>query len=482
MMTEVAIIGAGPAGLAAAEILSDAGVEVTLIDEQSRAGGQIYRQPPVEFAVGDWLSDPVYGEGKALLSRVQAEQRIRWQLGTTVVGVRLEEGGDVDQPSHVLSLHSQGRVHSLRARHVLIAPGCHDLPVPLPGANLPGVMATGAIQAFLKSQQLIVGDRTVLTGTHPLQLIVADQIVQAGGRVAAVLFAQSLRNVLRAALAAPLAIAGSGQLTYFCKVLGRLRRAGVPVRFSQVVTQAHGEQALNKVSVARVGSDWLIEREHACQIDCDSLGVCFGFLASSELTRQAGVEHRWADDAGGWISLADPWFRSTRHGISVAGEITGVAGAQVAAEEGRLAALGILLDLQRHSLAKAEQLAAPIRARLDRLNRFQHLLRTVAAPPWRLLSQLQRDDVTLCKCEAVTFGELRTLLDEHATIRSGSAAKLLSRIGMGLCQGRYCNYYLTRVLSEHRGVAPATIGAFSAQLPAKPVRIGDLTDSLRQTQ
>lgn len=473
MRADVAIVGAGPAGMAAAQLLVDAGLTVTVIDEQGRPGGQIYRQPPQEFTVPNWLASGIYAAGKRLLSEVSVHPQVDWHLRTTVLGI--ECNGD----TRTLVLDAPGGLRLIDAAHVLIAPGCYDMPVPFPGSTLPGVMATGAIQAFIKSQQIVAGDTIVLSGTHPLQLIVADQIVQAGGRVAAVLFAQSLRSVLAAALSMPLAILGSGQLAFFTQVLWRLRKAKVPIRFSQTVVQANGGEALESIDVGHVGSDGRIDRSRSYRIACDRLGVCYGFLSSSELTRQVGARHAWSRDGGGWICRCDEWMRTNVPGISVAGEITGVAGAQVAAEEGRLAALGILQTFARITEEEARRRASPVRKRLARLNRFAQGLRSASAVPWRLLEDLQSADAIVCKCEEVTCGELTALLDANPTVRTANTTKLLSRVGMGLCQGRYCGHYLTCLLNARTGGETAdAIGAFSAQFPAKPVRISALTKAL----
>lgn len=475
MKTDIAIVGAGPAGLAAADVLASRGLDVTLLDEQHAAGGQILRQPPASFRVARWLPEAVYRKGKALFADVRERSGLHWKFGTTVLGIA-EDRSDAwgtASPSYSLSMAAGDRVEEIRARQVLIAPGCYDMPVSFPGSTRPGVMSAGGIQAFVKSQQLVAGERFVFIGTHPLQLVVADQVRRAGGDVAEVTFAQSLSRFLEAGASFDM-LSHGGKLAYFGATVARLRGAGVRIRFGETVIGTRGESAVTSVTVARTNEAGDIDRSAQREIECDRLGVCFGFLASSELARQAGVTSRWSDDGGGWICEHDAWMGTNRPGIFVAGEITGVAGSDAAMQAGQLAALGLLRERGVLRAEEAEQKAQPVRRRLQRHWIFAQRLREMAYPGWRLLEQMLTGDSLVCKCEEVTSDAFAAFLAQNTAVRSASAAKLGCRTGMGLCQGRYCNYYVTRILAGKTGLAPGEIGPFTAQWPAKPVRIGSL--------
>lgn len=475
--TELAIVGAGPAGMAAAEAAADCGVSVVVIDEQPSAGGQIYRQPPREFSVPDWLEGRVYQAGKALLNRVSNDTRIRWLEESTVSGIVpvADAGGD---GRFTLITDGPEGVGSVTAESVLIAPGCYDMPVPFPGWNLPGVMAAGGIQAFLKSQRFIPGTRFLFTGSHPLQLVVADQIVRAGGDVAGVLFVQSWRRALRLWTSPSVVWYGRAKLLQTAAILRRLRRAGVAVRFQETVVRADGGDRLESVTVAPTGADGVANPASGREIACDRLGVCFGFLASSELARQIGAAIRWNAQCGGWIVSHDKWMRTSMPGISVAGEITGVAGADVAAEEGRVAAIGCALDLGKIDSQRADRLAAASRRKLAYLNQFARLLSELSWPGDRCLDQWLSDrDINLCKCEEVTVGDFVDQLQRNPDITSASAAKLLTRAGMGPCQGRYCQFAVTRLVARHSGQPEQRVGGFTGRFPSRPVEISALVDS-----
>jgi hypothetical protein len=167
-------------------------------------------------------------------------------------------------------------------------------------------------------------------------------------------------------------------------------------------------------------------------------------------------------------------MRSTIPGIYVAGETTGVAGSDAAMEEGKLAALGCALDLGRLQPAMAENQALSIHRDLRHLNAFAELLSRLSWPGDAFFDQLMSDTSIVCKCEELSVGDLLKMLHDNPDIGSASSAKLLSRAGMGLCQGRYCHHAVTRILAQTQGREEQEVAGFTARFPAKPVLINDL--------
>ncbi len=160
-MFDLAIVGAGPAGMAAAEAASDQGLKTVIIDDQSSAGGQILRRPPAAFSVQDWLPQRIYRHLHRLYQRFrQLEQQdsLTHLHGTAVLGISPEDG------HFVLYVNGANGFEPLQADRVLVASGCFDMPLAFPGAQLPGVMATGGLQAFFKSQQIVPGERFLFVG------------------------------------------------------------------------------------------------------------------------------------------------------------------------------------------------------------------------------------------------------------------------------------------------------------------------------
>jgi thioredoxin reductase len=474
---DVAIIGAGPAGLSAADVLRRYDLGVVVVDEQHRPGGQILRQPPQDFRVQNWLPAKLYDRVKSLLYSLDGSDEVSWSLGTTVLGMM--EGSPYrtsagESASHEVWLQRQGRCEVLHAKVVLLAAGCYERPLPFPGWTLPGVMGTGAIQGFVKSQQLVPGSRFLLVGHHPLQLIVADQLLSAGADVAAVAFTQSLRRAFDV-LKVPVVMARHGrQLMETAKVLTRLKRAGVPVLFETTIVDAEGEHTVEQARIAPLMSDGSIDHDRSSVIHCDRIGTCHGFLVSSELARQAGAEITWKENEGGWLVDHDQWFESSVAKLFVAGEITGLAGADAALEKGHIAAIGILRALGRVDTRAAERLARTSRGRLSRLLSFARALNVLSSPTQRLLEHTTTAETILCRCESLSFGEVQRQLLEHPHVASADAAKLLTRAGMGICQGRFCGHNVAGMVARERGLTAAEVGTLHSQAPVKPVLLRTL--------
>jgi thioredoxin reductase len=443
---DVAIVGGGPAGQAAALELVGHRCPVCVIDEQGQPGGQILRQANRGLPPGDRRD---YPELRAQLRRFEA-QGIDWRGGRSVLGIAPRaERFDV-------LLSGPDGAELLSAKRVLVAAGCQDLAVPLPGWTLPGVMTAGGIQALLKGQNVVAGQRLLFAGTHPLMLLIADQLQSAGAEVAGVLFAQPVPSILkRLAANATVILAGGVNLGMALAALVRLRKARVPVRSNARVLAIHGGTGVEGV-----------ELESGERIACDTVGLCFGFAPQADLVRAAGVSMRSAGAAGGWAAIVDRWMMTDVPGLYAAGETTGVAGGPAAATEGALAGIAMARDLGLLSDAEAERRATSLRSRHRRQLAFAQLLESLADPsPWwpALLP-----DTLVCRCENVAAGDLERALDSGC---SANAAKLLTRCGMGVCQGRNCEPTLLRMLAA-RGRKDDS--GFAARFPARPVRIGDL--------
>ena len=473
--TELAIVGAGPAGVAAALEAARHGLDVTVVDEQPRPGGQIFRAPPSAFKVRDWMADRAYAEGLANIRKLPEQLGVRHLDSTQVLGIQNTGEGPESGGRFELQLFREGRLQTLAASVVLVATGCYDMPVMFPGNVVSGVMAAGGIQASIKSQQSLPGKRFLFAGTHPLQLIVANQVCKAGGEVAGVLFAQSPLAFARF-LRHPGALwRQRHQVSLLLRTLLDLHRAGVPVSFRKTIKRAIGEDALEAVAVQRTdtwGSPLPGTQEEL--IHCNRLGLCFGFMASSELPRQLGAAVAWDSARGGWTVTCDDWMRSSIDGLFVAGEVAGLGGADVALTRGAVAGLAAAMDLRKIDAGAAGKLVKPLRRRLGSLEKFADSLAQGSLPGNELLSALADEASMLCKCREVTLGDFNQSLDANAFVATANSAKLLTGTGMGLCQGRYCQHHVTRLLQQRHGTTEQQVGPFTARFPAKPVLCNQL--------
>ncbi len=463
MMFDLAIVGAGPAGMSAAALACEHGLRVVIIDKQNQAGGQILRRAPAEFSVKNWLPQRVYRHLHGLYSRFTGLQGLTHLNNSSVLGITPGE------ESFVLHVLGSAGLEQLLAPRVLVATGCFDMPLAFTGAQLPGVMATGGLQAFLKSQQIIPGERFLFVGSHPLQLIVANQVAAAGGDVAAVVFAQPRSKMLQVLRKPLILLRQLPNMLFFLGVLLQLIARRVPIKFNTQLVSAEGEEALERVALAT--------GEHNSQpefIACDRLGLCFGFLTNNDLLRQSGASCSWSQRSGGWVADHDEGMRTSVAGLYVAGETAGVAGANVACMEGRMAALSAGFDTGKIEEAAYTHASAAVRSPLSAARTFAGLLADLSYPGDAFIADRMTEDAWLCKCEEVSVGEVVKTLAENPDIGDLSALKLLTRCGMGHCQGRYCHYQSRALLARERGVAPETLGGFKARFPSQPASIKEL--------
>jgi NADPH-dependent 2,4-dienoyl-CoA reductase/sulfur reductase-like enzyme len=468
MRADVVVVGAGPAGVACALELGRAGADVVVVDEQPSAGGQIFRQPPPSFTLSRTPRGAAYGAGKALLAQAAGTNGIRWLHETSAWGIF-----DVGEDRIDVAVAGSDGVSCLTANQLVLAPGAYDLPVAFPGWTLPGVMAAGGVQAFVKSQQVLPGRRFVLAGAHPLLLIVADQLVDAGATLAAVALAQP-RPAVRQALADLIHLRGDwSRFRDLGGTLARLWRAGVRVSFSTLPLAAEGTTAVERVRLARVDREWR-PVDAGRFVECDTLALGFGFVPSSELARQAGCSHQWDAASGGWVIEHDEWMRTSVAPVLVAGEITGVAGAEQAIDEGTLAGLAALSALGRLDVAEAERRARPVRRQLVRRRRFSHLVRRRFEPRLDALAALATDETIVCRCENGTAGALRESLAANPHLGTLDAVKLMTRFGMGACQGRMCQPTVTHLVAAATGRSPERLGPYRSRPPVKPLPLAQL--------
>lgn len=466
-MFDLAIIGAGPAGMSAALTAADHGLTVVVIDEQQRAGGQIFRQPPEAFTGSVLHPTAGYGWATELIRRFEEDPRLTTEFGWSAIGVLHDdaEPGDLC----VAINHPEHGTRVIGARRLLIATGAYDLPVAFPGWTLPGVMTAGGVQTLVKAQRIApVGD-VVLAGAHPLLLLVADLLVRDGVPVREVAFAQSIptpTDMLRALGAVP------GHLRMLAEtgaIVARLVRKGVRVSPRTIVTAAHGTEHVSGIELARVDRQWRVTGAPR-EVAASHLVLGYGFSASTELARQIGCELAFDSPRGGWVVEHDERLRTSVPGVFVAGEPTGVAGADRSCAEGALAGLGIAADLGRPvPSAKFAEAERGIRA-----TRFSTVVQQMFEPVREALGDLATRETTICRCELVTRGAIDDFLESSPFVSNVNAVKLSCRTGMGPCQGRYCESGVGTVLASARDQPIGLGGRFSAHLPIKPVPVGDL--------
>jgi len=455
------IVGAGPAGLSAAIAAAEAGLDPMVIDENPRIGGQIYRQPPPALP-------PEGGPPLSSAARRGVDLLHRFHQLRARITVLTETGAWGLFPPRRLAVHATRGWDTIEAEQLILAPGAYEYVPPFPGWTLPGVMTPGAAQLMAKTMHVRPGQRVVVAGTGPFLLVVAEQLHRAGLAVLAVV--ETVRAV-EAVAALPRLLGHLGLLGEGLGYLYRLRRAKIPILRGQVVTEARGDGEVREVVIAPCDRDWRPDSSRRRTVMADTLCVGYGFVPRTQLAQLAGCRMRFADELGGWVPEVDEDLETSVPGLRVAGDGGGVAGALVAQEEGTLAGLAAAHHLGRLDAAAFARARKPVLRRLRRLRRFRAGLDALSRVRGGL-SALATAETIVCRCEELTRAEVETGLTFGGTdIRT---LKVMTRLGMGPCQGCMCWPAAARWIAARTGRSSAEVGPLSVRPPLTPVSLGDL--------
>jgi NADPH-dependent 2,4-dienoyl-CoA reductase/sulfur reductase-like enzyme len=455
---DVAVVGAGPAGLVAATTTASLGLATIVFDDSASPGGQVYRavtttplrRPEVlgrDFWHGASLVRPFRSSGAEYLP------------GTTVWAVarRADGGFDLGVSGGRPGARIGGQ---FAARALVIATGAIERPLPFPGWTLPGVMTAGAVQALLKSSALVPAGRVVLAGSGPLLWQVAWHCTNAGAALEAVLETIPRGRLAEAMRHAP-GFMFSGYLAKGLELVRTVRRRTRVVEHVEAL-EAHGVERATRLRYAVDGA-WN-------ELAVDLVVVSHGVVPNIHLPAALGCELAWNDDHSAFQPVADAWGGTTVESVFVAGDVASIAGAQAAPARGRLAALAAANALGRIDAARRDaegeramrEVAHALRGRpfLDAL--YQ------PAPAFRQ----PEGDTVVCRCEEVTAAAVRE------AVRGGAATlhevKAATRCGMGPCQGRTCLGIVAELVAAERGVAPGTLVPPSIRFPLRPVTLAEL--------
>lgn len=373
-LPHVVIIGAGPAGIAAAVCASLYEAPVTLVDDNPSVGGQIWRGAD---ASNEWF-------------RRLSETNTR-----VITGARVLSG---DASQQTLLVERAGQAQTISYDRLILATGARELFLPFPGWTLPNVMGVGGLQALVKSGMPVSGKRIIVSGSGPLLLAVASYLVSKGAIVP--LVAEQVGFGSSAKFAA-------GLLRHPDKL--RQARTLLPPRYltNCWIEAAHGSERVESVHLRRGNRVW--------EEPCDYVANSYGFVSNTELAAQLGCEME-----NGAVKLTYPFHETSVENISCIGEAAGVGGVDTAICEGQIAGHAAVTDDFPTGLLRKWQKA----------ENFAHSLNQTFKPRPELRALAQPDTI-VCRCEDVPLSRLRSC-------DSWRSAKLHERCGMGPCQGRIC--------------------------------------------
>ena len=445
----IIIIGAGPAGVRAAETLVGSGLRPLVVDEGRRDGGQIYRRQPDGFTRS---YDALYGTEAARARGVHDTfERLRPQIDyiSETLLWNISEGR--------AWTHRAGEAAAVPYKALIVCAGATDRLLPIKGWNLAGCYSLGGAQIALKAQACAIGREVVFLGTGPLLYLVAAQYVKAGAKVAAVLdtspFSARIRALPKLASQPDLLWAGA-RLTL------DLKRAGVQILTGVVPEEIHGTA---EDGVAGITVSTGRQTHHFA---CDAVGMGWHLRPETQIADLARCAFAFDAPTRQWLAETDDDGRSTTPGVYLAGDGARVLGARCAEVTGELAALAVLADLGRE--ADKDRRRALLAQKAD-YRRFAQGL--AQAFPWpHDLAAAVPDETVVCRCESVNAETLRASVTE-AKASEANRAKAFSRVGMGRCQGRYCGNAAAEIIAAARGQAIESAGRLRGQAPVKPIPI-----------
>lgn len=449
---DLLIVGAGPAGMAAAVVARRYGLSVSVVDEQPSPGGQIWRSIE-EGRHRDEILGAAYTDGRV------AAAAFRTSGSSYLPGARLWLVENCFR-----AYVSEGQTATvIEAAAVLLATGAQERPAPFPGWTLPGILTVGAGQILLKSAGEIPEKPVWIAGSGPLPLLYAIQLLKAGGEIAGFLdttpkgqWVTALRHLPRALLAASDLVKGLGWTV-------SLRLGKVPVVTGVVGLEALGEDRIEQLRY------WTATGK-AVTVDASVLLVHEGVVPNIHPALSLDCKMMWSEAQDCFVPELDAWGETSREGVFVAGDAAGIGGAKAAQMRGELAALRIVEKAGRILPRERQSLARSMRNRLQRDLAARPFLDALFKP--RRLVFTPEDDTVICRCEGIRARDVRSLAT--AADIGPNQIKAATRTGMGPCQGRQCGYTMTRLIAEAQARSPGEVGYLHIRPPLKPVTLGEI--------
>lgn len=311
ILTDVAVVGAGAAGLSAAYQAADAGAKVLVIDENKLPGGQLFKQIHKFFGSKEHQAGiRGYKIGQQLLKKVK-DSGTQVQLNSLVYGLFSDKS---------LGVIYEDKSCIVKAKKIILATGAKENCMAFAGSTLPGVMGAGAAQTMINVNRVLPGKKIVMVGSGNVGLIVSYQLMQAGAEIVAL-------------------IEGAPQIGGYGVHGAKIRRAGVPIYTSHTIKKVYGKTEVEGVEIAQLDEKWNSISGTERKLEADTVCLAVGLNPMTELAWMCGCQFEFIPAFGGHVPLHDRNMQTTVEGIYVAGDITGVEEASCAMEEGNMAGI-----------------------------------------------------------------------------------------------------------------------------------------------
>ncbi len=464
MRYDLVIIGAGPAGMAAAINAHKLGLKFKILDEQSQPGGQIYRNIENNINLGEtcnqlkdilgtdyYAGSGLYNDFKELPD-VYISGAVVWQV----------EAGR-------LYYSKAGKGYSIQAEHVLIANGALERPFPILGWTLPGVMTAGSAQILLKNPALAVED-AVFAGSGPLFYLIISQYLKAGIKVKAILDTTPTINYFNALKELFSALKGTGYLLKGLKLIREIKASDTLFIKGVNMLEAHcgTEDQLTAVSYT-VGNK-------TSSIETRQLFLHQGIVPNVNLAMASNCQHFWSEKQLCWQPQLDKWGQSSQQHISITGDGSAILGAIGSRLQGAIAVQNIAVVLNKISASQRDINTHKLFVQLKREQDFRPFLDTLYRPLDSLRKPVHKETI-VCRCEEVKVADVEQAISNGCM--GPNQLKSFTRAGMGSCQGRQCGLTISELTASLTKQSVADTGYYRIRAPIKPVTLAELA-SLHQ--
>jgi len=452
--SDLLIVGAGPAGMAAAVTARRHGLNVRIVDDQPAPGGQIWRGIETVAA-----SSRLARLGEAYRAGVDRAAAFR------ACGALYEPRSQLWQiePGFRAFLTRDGQARSVMARAVILATGAQERPMPFPGWTLPGVLTVGAAQILLKTADSVPEKPVWIAGCGPLPLLYMTQLLAAGGKIAGFLDTTPKGRIGSALRHLPGGLGRIGDLVKGLSWSLALRRAGFPIVRHVTELRAEGDGRLQRLRYRTADG-------RAGEAAAEVLLVHEGVVPNIHAPLAFGCAVRWDARQLCQVPVLDAWGETSQANIFVAGDGAGIGGAEAAEPRGRIAALRVAARLGKLDEAGAANAARTEQAALARALALRPFLDAFYAPRREVFAPA--DETLVCRCEEVTAGDLRKRAAQGQP--DPNQLKAFTRAGMGPCQGRQCGYTMAHIVAGAQNRPVGDVGFYRVRPPLKPVTLGEL--------
>lgn len=353
---ELIVIGAGPAGLSAAIKAASYGMRTLVLDENTRPGGQLFKQIHKFFGSKEHKAKiRGFRIGETLLKEAK-EVGVEVCLGATVMGIY--------EQSEIVANIGEEIIH-IKGDNVIIATGASENMLPFEGWTLPGVIGAGAAQTMMNLHGVQPGKKILMVGSGNVGLVVSFQLLQAGCEVACVIDAASR-------------VGGYGVHA------AKLARMGVPFFTAHTIVRAKGTDCVTGAVIAEVDDHFQPIPGTEKELEVDTICMAVGLSPMSQLAKLAGCE--MLDTSGGIVPKINDWGATSVPGIFAAGDVAGIEEASSAMIGGRIAGMAAA---ERAGYLNHEEFAGQVK---ELTNSLQQLREGMFAKENRGRTDLKKTD------------------------------------------------------------------------------------------